>query len=174
MYLLIFCFTVKLFSFLICFHIILLVFFLILLRIFFFILFFIFFHVLWQIILLIVGFSLFFIFTGLIFSYRDNFQSFIDVYQNSAFVVYIPTSAQIKQILLAYIPAMILGIWGFVKVINSTKINSNAQKAQQTNLMWLLTSVVIIFFIPTVERINLVYLMPSLIYFTLNLFYLFY
>jgi membrane-associated HD superfamily phosphohydrolase len=68
---------------------------------------------------------------------------------------------------------MILGIWGFVKVINSTKINSNAQKAQQTNLMWLLTSVVIIFFIPTVERINLVYLMPSLIYFTLNLFYLF-
>ena len=126
-----------------------------------------------QIILLIVGFSLFFIFTGLIFSYRDNFQAFIDVYQNSAFVVYIPTSTQIKQILLAYIPAMILGIWGFVKVINSAKINSNAQKAQQTNLMWLLTSVVIIFIIPTVERINLVFLMPSLIYFTLNLFYLF-
>jgi hypothetical protein len=116
---------------------------------------------------------LLFILTGLFFSYRDNLQAFIDVYQNSAFVVYIPTTTQIKQIILAYIPAIILGIWGFLKVVNSTKIRSNSQKAQQTNLMWLLTSVMIIFIIPTVERINLVVLMPSLIYFTLNLFYLF-
>jgi hypothetical protein len=126
-----------------------------------------------QIILLLVGFSLLFILTGLFFSYRDNLQAFIDVYQNSALVVYIPTTTQIKQIILAYIPAIILGIWGFLKVVNSTKIRSNSQKAQQTNLMWLLTSVMIIFIIPTVERINLVVLMPSLIYFTLNLFYLF-
>lgn len=126
-----------------------------------------------QIILLIIGFSLIFIFTGLMFSYRDNFQAFFDVYKNSAFTVYIPTTNQIKQIVLAYIPAMISGIWGFVKVINSTKIKSNVQKAQQTNLMWLITSIIIIFIIPTVERINLVFLLPSLIYFTLNLFYLF-
>lgn len=126
-----------------------------------------------QIILLIIGFSLIFIFTGLMFSYQDNFQAFFDVYKNSAFTVYIPTTNQIKQIVLAYIPAMISGIWGFVKVINSTKIKSYVQKAQQTNLMWLITSIIIIFIIPTVERINLVFLLPSLIYFTLNLFYLF-
>jgi len=126
-----------------------------------------------QIILLIIGFLLVFIFTGLMFSYRDNFQAFIDVFKNSAFIIYVPTSQQIKQILIAYIPAIISGIWGFTKVINTTKIKSNAQKAQQTNLMWLLTSIIIIFIIPTVERINLVFLLPSLIYFSLNLFYLF-
>jgi hypothetical protein len=126
-----------------------------------------------QIILLLIGFSLIFVFTGLMFSYRDNFQSFIDVYKNSAFTIDIPTTNQVKQIVWAYLPAIISGIWGFLKVINSTKIKSNAQKAQQTNLMWLLTSVIIIFIIPTVERINLVFLLPSLIYFTLNLFYLF-
>jgi len=126
-----------------------------------------------QIILLIIGFSLFFIITGLIFAFRDNFQAFIDVYKNSAFIVYIPTSNQIKQILWAYIPAMIVGIWGFIKVLNSTKMKSNAQKAQQTNLIWLITSVLTIFIIPTVERINLVFLLPSLSYFTLNLFYLY-
>lgn len=126
-----------------------------------------------QIILLIIGFSLIFIFTGLMFSHQDNIQSFIDVYKNSAFTVYIPTTNQIKQIVWSYVPAMISGIWGFVKVINSTKIKSNAQKAQQTNLMWLITSIIIIFIIPTVERINLVFLLPSLVYFTLNLFYLF-
>ncbi len=126
-----------------------------------------------QIILLVVGFSLFFVLTGLIFAFRDNFQAFIDVYQNSALTVYIPTTNQIKQILLAYIPALTCGIWGFVKVINSTKMKSNAQKAQQTNLIWLITSVLTIFIIPTVERINLVFLLPALSYFTLNLFYLF-
>jgi len=126
-----------------------------------------------QIILLIIGFSLIFIFTGLMFSYRDNFQSFFDVYKNSAFIIYVPTAQQIKQILVAYITAMVLGIWGFMKVINSTKIKSNAQKAQQTNMMWLIISILIIFIIPTVEKINLVFFLPPLIYFTLNLFYLF-
>jgi hypothetical protein len=52
-------------------------------------------------------------------------------------------------------------------------MKSNAQKAQQTNLIWLITSVLTIFIIPTVERINLVFLLPALSYFTLNLFYLF-
>lgn len=126
-----------------------------------------------QIILLIVGFSLFFIFIGLMFSYGNNLQAFIDVYKNSAFIIYIPTTSQIKQIVWAYIPAIISGIWGFVKVINSKKIKSNAQKAQQTNLMWLITSMITIFIIPTVERINLVFIMPSLVYFTLNLFFIF-
>ena len=126
-----------------------------------------------QIILLIIGFSLILIFTGLMFSYRDNFQSFFDVYKNSAFIIYVPTAQQIKQILVAYITAMVLGIWGFMKVINSTKIKSNAQKAQQTNMMWLIISILIIFIIPTVEKINLVFFLPPLIYFTLNLFYLF-
>jgi hypothetical protein len=107
------------------------------------------------------------------FSYRDNFQSFFDVYKNSAFIIYVPTAQQIKQILVAYITAMVLGIWGFMKVINSTKIKSNAQKAQQTNMMWLIISILIIFIIPTVEKINLIFFLPPLIYFTLNLFYLF-
>jgi hypothetical protein len=107
------------------------------------------------------------------FSYRDNFQSFFDVYKNSAFIIYVPTAQQIKQILVAYITAMVLGIWGIMKVINSTKIKSNAQKAQQTNMMWLIISILIIFIIPTVEKINLVFFLPPLIYFTLNLFYLF-
>jgi hypothetical protein len=126
-----------------------------------------------QIILLIVGFSLFFIFIGLMFSYVNNLQAFIDVYKNSAFIIYIPTTSQIKQIAWAYIPAIISGIWGFVKVITSKKIKYNAQKAQQTNLMWLITSMITIFIIPTVERINLVFIMPSLVYFTLNLFFIF-
>ena len=126
-----------------------------------------------QIILLIIGFTLFFILTGLIFAFRDNFQAFIDVYKNSAFIVYVPTTNQIKQILLAYIPAIIGGIWGFIKVLNSAKMKSNAQKAQQTNLIWLITGILTIFIIPTVERINLVFLLPTFCYFTLNLFYLF-
>jgi hypothetical protein len=125
-----------------------------------------------QIILLLIGFSLFFVFTGLMFSFQNNLQAFIDVYQNSAFIVYIPNSNEIKKIAWTFTPLLISGIWGFVKVINSSKIKSNAQKAQQTNLIWFITSSIVILIIPRVERINLVFLMPPLIYFTLNLFYL--
>lgn len=126
-----------------------------------------------QIILLMVGFLIIIIFTVLMFSYKENLQAFSDVYKNSAFIITIPNSNQIKQILKAFLPLFISGILGFIKVFNSKKIKSNAQKAQQTNLFWLLTCAMTIFIIPTVERINLVFLIPPLVYFTLNLFFLF-
>jgi hypothetical protein len=70
-------------------------------------------------------------------------------------------------------PSLVLGIIGLFRVIQNNKIRSNAQKAQQTNLIWVFISCITLFTVPALRVIHVVFLLPSLAYFTLNIGYLF-
>jgi hypothetical protein len=66
-----------------------------------------------------------------------------------------------------------MGLFGLFRVIQNNKIRSNAQKAQQTNLIWMFISILTLFTVPSLTVIHSVFLLPSLAYFTLNIAYLY-
>jgi hypothetical protein len=125
-----------------------------------------------QIILVIIGYLFVLTITSLVFSFRGNLSYFWQVYRNSAFEFQLISWTESKRVLLSFIPAIVIGIWGLYKVVGNPKIRAHAQKAQQTTIIWLFFSFIAIANFPSYHRINFVVLLPPLAYFGLNLFYL--
>ena len=123
-----------------------------------------------QIILLLIGYIMILIVAGILFSFNGNLFDFLDVFKRSALEFRSPDWAELKIISVTYIPVILLGTWGLWKIIRSNKIGSNGQKAQQTNVIYLFFSFVAIFTIPTIQKSNFVFLLPSLAYLTLNFY----
>lgn len=126
-----------------------------------------------QILLLVIGFLMILISAGLVFSYHGNLSNFLEVYQTSSFRFQIPSLVDIQNLAISMGPSLVLGIIGLFRVIQNNKIRSNAQKAQQTNLIWVFISCITLFTVPALSIIHVVFLLPSLAYFTLNIGYLF-
>lgn len=126
-----------------------------------------------QILLLVIGFLMILISAGLVFSYHGNLSNFLEVYQTSSFRFQIPSLVDIQNLAISMGPSLVLGIIGLFRVIQNNKIRSNAQKAQQTNLIWVFISFITLFTVPALSIIHVVFLLPSLAYFTLNIGYLF-
>ncbi len=126
-----------------------------------------------QILLLGIGFIIILISAGMVFSYQGNLANFLEVYRNSSFRFQIPSNIDIKSLALGFGPCLFFGLVGLYQVIRSNKIRSNAQKAQQTNLIWLFTCLLTLFTVPSLKVIHMVFLLPSLAYFALNLCYLY-
>lgn len=126
-----------------------------------------------QILLLVIGFFMILISAGLVFSYHGNLSNFIEVYRNSSFRFQIPSHVDIQTLALSFGPSLIIGLLGLFRVITHNKIRSNAQKAQQTNLIWMFISSLTLFTVPSLSVIHSVFLLPSLAYFTLNIAYLY-
>lgn len=126
-----------------------------------------------QILLLVIGFLMILISAGLVFSYHGNLANFLEVYQTSSFRFQVPSLVDIQTLAISMGPSLVLGIIGLFRVIQNNKIRSNAQKAQQTNLIWVFISCITLFTVPALSVIHVVFLLPSLAYFTLNIGYLF-
>lgn len=124
-----------------------------------------------QLLLVLIGYSLILILISLIFSYRGNLPYLWQVYRNSAFDFRLISLSEAKLVLISFAPAFLLGMLGLWKVVGNPKIRANAQKAQQSTLMYLLFSVIAITNFPSYNRINFALLIPPLAYFGLNLFY---
>ena len=125
-----------------------------------------------QLILVIIGYLFVLTITSLVFSFRGNLSYLWQVYRNSAFEFQLISWNESKQVLLSFVPAIIIGVWGLYKVVGNPKIRAHAQKAQQTTIIWLFFSFIAIANFPSFHRINFVLLLPPLAYFGLNLFYL--
>lgn len=125
-----------------------------------------------QVILVIIGYIFVLAITSLVFSFRGNLAYLWQVYRNSAFEFQLISWMELKQVLLSFIPAIILGISGLYKVVGNPKIRAHAQKAQQTTIIWLFFSLIAIANFPAYHRINFVLVLPPLAYLGLNLFYL--
>jgi hypothetical protein len=125
-----------------------------------------------QLLLVLVGFLIINIITGLVYTYHGNFPYLIQVFQNSAIQFHAPVWEELKDITWAYLPPIAFGIYGFWKVIENPKIKSTGQKAQQTNLIWIFTGIVAIFTLPATASNNVLFFLPALAYFCLNSFFL--
>jgi hypothetical protein len=125
-----------------------------------------------QLLLVMVGFLIVNIITGLVYTYHGNFPYLIQVFQNSAIEFHAPVWEELQEIAWAYIPAMGFAIVGFWKVIENPKIKSTGQKAQQTNLIWIFTGIFATFTLPATASNNLLFFLPALAYFSLNSFFL--
>ena len=125
-----------------------------------------------QLLLVLVGFLIINIITGLVYAYHGNFPYLIEVFQNSAIEFHAPAWEQLQDIAGAYIPALGFAIYGFWKVVVNPKIKSTGQKAQQTNLIWIFTGVIAIFTLPATASNNVLFFIPAFAYFSLNSFFL--
>jgi len=125
-----------------------------------------------QMLLVLVGFLIINIITGLVYTYHGNFPYLIEVFQNSAIQFHAPLWGQLQEIGWAFIPALGFAIFGFWKVVENPKIKSSGQKAQQTNLIWIFTSIAATFTLPATASNNLLFFLPALAYFSLNSFFL--
>lgn len=125
-----------------------------------------------QMLLVLVGFLIINIITGLVYTYHGNFPYLIQVFQNSAIQFHAPAWEQVKEMAWAYIPALGFAIYGFWKVVENQKIKSTGQKAQQTNLIWIFTGILAIFTLPATASNNVLFFLPALAYFSLNSFFL--
>ena len=125
-----------------------------------------------QLLLVLVGFFIVNIITGLVYTYHGNFPYLLQVFQNSAIEFHAPVWAQLQDITWAYLVPIAFGIYGFWKVVENPKVKSNGQKAQQTNLIWIFTSIIAIFTLPATESNNVLFFLPALAYFSLNSFFL--
>ena len=124
-----------------------------------------------QLLLVLVGFLLTLLITGLIYGYHGNLPYLIQLFKQSALVFKKPNIDQLSHVAWAYVPAFSLGIYGLWTLISNPKIRSNGQKAQQTNLIWIFTSFIALFTIPATESNNFIFFMPAFAYYTLNLFF---
>ncbi|MCZ2480803.1 hypothetical protein [Aquirufa nivalisilvae] len=125
-----------------------------------------------QIVLMFVGFLMVFSLNILFFSINGNLPFMIQVFKRSAFQFQVPEQLEVTQIAGVFAPALFIGIWGFWLVLRSRRIRSNAQKGQQTNLIWLITAIFATLTVPSLIRINLLFFLPALAYFGLNIFHL--
>lgn len=125
-----------------------------------------------QLLLVLVGFLIVNIITGLVYTYHGNFPYLIQVFQNSAIEFQAPAWDQLKDIAWAYLAPITFAIYGFWKVVENPKVKSNGQKAQQTNLIWIFTSIIAIFTLPATESNNVLFFLPALAFFSLNSFFL--
>ncbi len=125
-----------------------------------------------QILLVIVGFLIVNIITGLVYTYHGNFPYLIQVFQNSAIEFHAPAWVQLQDIAWTYLAPIAYAIYGFWKVVENPKVKSNGQKAQQTNLIWIFTGIIAIFTLPATDSNNVLFFSPALAYFTLNSFFL--
>ncbi|MEY4647230.1 MAG: hypothetical protein RIQ98_1066 [Bacteroidota bacterium] len=125
-----------------------------------------------QLLLVLVGFLIVNIITGLVYTYHGNFPYLIQVFQNSAIEFHAPVWAQLQDIAWAYLAPIAFAIYGFWKVVENPKVKSNGQKAQQTNLIWIFTGIIAIFTLPATESNNVLFFLPALAYFSLNSFFL--
>lgn len=125
-----------------------------------------------QLILVVIGYLFVLVITSLVFSFRGNLTYLWQVYRNSALEFQLISWNESKRVLLSFIPAIIIGIWGLYKVVGNPKIRAHAQKAQQTTIIWFFFSLISIANFPSYHQINFVFLLPPLAYFGLNLFYI--
>jgi len=125
-----------------------------------------------QMLLVLVGFLIVNGITALLYAYNGNLSYLIEVFEKSALVFHTPAWADIKHIASTYVPALVLGFYGLWTVIQRPKIKSNGQKAQQTNFIWIVISFFAAFTLPANYSHNFLFILPALVYFTLNLFFL--
>jgi hypothetical protein len=125
-----------------------------------------------QLLLVMVGFLIVNIITGLVYTYNGNFPYLIQVYQNSALEFRAPAWVQLQEIAWTYVPAIGFAIYGFWKIIEKPKIKSNGQKAQQTNLIWIFIGILATFTLPAGTSNNLLFFLPAFAYFSLNSFFI--
>ena len=125
-----------------------------------------------QMLLVLVGFLIVNGITALLYAYNGNLSYLIEVFEKSALVFQTPAWADIKHIASTYVPALVLGFYGLWTVIQRPKIKSNGQKAQQTNFIWIVISFFAAFTLPANYSHNFLFILPALVYFTLNLFFL--
>lgn len=125
-----------------------------------------------QIVLMIIGFLMVISLNILFFLFNGNLTFMIQVFKRSAFQFQVPEKLEITQIAGVFAPALLIGIWGFWLILRSRRIRSNAQKGQQTNLIWIITAVFATLTVPSLIRINLLFFLPALAYFGLNIFHL--
>jgi len=125
-----------------------------------------------QLILVLIGYLFVLAITSLVFYFNGSLPYLWQVYRNSALSFKWISWAESKRMLISFAPAILFGIGGLYKVVGNPKIRAHAQKAQQTTIIWFFFSFIAIANFPSYNRINFVLLLPPLIYFGLNLFYL--
>jgi hypothetical protein len=126
-----------------------------------------------QVLLTFFGYLFVLILTAIVFLYNGTLSYMLQVFKNSAFTYQTPKLRDWQQIVIVFTPAILLGSVGLWRVIGSNKIRAHAQKVFQSNLIYLLVSILTLFTLPSLSRANLVFILPCLVLFGLNTFYFF-
>jgi hypothetical protein len=125
-----------------------------------------------QIVLTFVGYVFVFVIAAMIFLYNGTLSLMIQLLKKSALVFQTPLIRDWQQIFIVFLPAILFGFIGLWSVGRSTKIRGHAQKVFQSYLIFIITSFLALFTLPGLSRVNLIFFLPSLVYFGLNSFIL--
>ncbi|MHA8067564.1 hypothetical protein V7S76_12900 [Aquirufa sp. ROCK2-A2] len=126
-----------------------------------------------QVLLTFVGYLFVVVLTAIVFMYNGNLTFMLEVFKKSAFSYQAPNIRDWQQIFIVFSPAIVFGLLGLWGVSRSKKIKAHAQKVFQSNLIFLLFSILSIFTLPSLSRANLVFIMPCMVLFGLNTFYIY-
>ncbi|MFM6948890.1 MAG: DUF6427 family protein [Aquirufa sp.] len=126
-----------------------------------------------QVVLTIVGYLFVFLITAALFLYNGTLNLMIQLLKKSALEFQTPLIRDWQQIFIVFFPAILFGIIGLWSVSRSKKIRAHAQKVFQSNLLFIIISILALFTLPGLSRANLIFFLPALVLFGLNAFYLF-
>lgn len=126
-----------------------------------------------QIILTFVGYLFVFLITASVFLYNGTLNLMIQLLFKSSLQFQTPLIRDWQQIFIVFSPAILFGIIGLWSVSRSNKIRAHAQKVFQSNLIFLIISILSMFTLPGLSRVNLIFFLPALVLFGLNSFFLF-